>query len=130
MPALDKNIHLYTVTHEYGHMIQNKLIYDKMVEYGLDKLRISIDYTKRTKKAIFKEYYKIINSVQKECFKEIVNIAVKNNADFKLKDNLSQYGTTNFAEFFAEVFANSQMGKENELGRAMIEWLRMKGFDV
>ena len=130
MPALDENIHLYTVTHEYGHMIQNKLIYDKMVEYGLDKLRISIDYTKRTKKAIFKEYYKIINSVQKECFKEIVNIAVKNNADFKLKDNISQYGTTSFAEFFAEVFANSQMGKENELGRAMIEWLRMKGFDV
>lgn len=130
MPALDENIHLYTVTHEYGHMIQNKLVHDKMAEYGLEKLRTSIDYTKRTKKAIFKGYYKIINSVQKECFKEIIDIAVKNNSDFKLKDNLSRYGTTNFAEFFAEVFANSQMGKENELGKAMIEWLKMKGFDV
>lgn len=33
----------------------------------------------------------------------------------------------NAAEFFAEVFANSQCGKPNILGKAMNTWLEDKG---
>jgi hypothetical protein len=57
-----------------------------------------------------------------------MGIARQKNPDFSLTDNLSRYGRTNKAEFFAEVFANSQLGNPNELGLAMIEWLKQKGF--
>ena len=64
----------------------------------------------------------------KEHFDEIVEIAKNKNKDFKLSDNISEYGKTNYHEFFAEVFANSQCGEPNELGKAMNEWLKKKGF--
>ena len=130
MPVADENLSVYTVTHEYGHMLQNKLVYDEMVDYGLEKLQATINYNKRTKKGIFSRFYKIIDNVQMKCFREIVNIANKNNKNFKIKDNISGYGNSNFAEFFAEVFTNSQLGKPNELGKAMLEWLKMKGYDI
>ena len=130
MPVADENLSVYTVTHEYGHMLQNKLVYDEMVDYGLEKLQATINYNKRTKKGIFSRFYKIIDNVQMKCFREIVNIANKNNKNFKIKDNISGYGNSNFAEFFAEVFTNSQLGKPNELGKAMLEWLKMKGHDI
>lgn len=130
MPVADENLSVYTVTHEYGHMLQNKLVYDEMVDYGLEKLQATINYNKKTKKGIFSRFYKIIDNVQMKCFREIVNIANKNNKNFKIKDNISGYGNSNFAEFFAEVFTNSQLGKPNELGKAMLEWLKMKGYDI
>ncbi|MCI5674996.1 MAG: hypothetical protein MR314_02360 [Ezakiella sp.] len=43
-------------------------------------------------------------------------------------NNLSKYGYTNYSEFFAEFFANSQLGSTNELGKAMNEWLKNRGF--
>ncbi|WP_373244323.1 hypothetical protein [Megamonas funiformis] len=93
-------------------------------------MQATINYNKRTKKGIFSRFYKIIDNVQMKCFREIVNIANKNNKNFKIKDNISGYGNSNFAEFFAEVFTNSQLGKPNELGKAMLEWLKMKGYDI
>ncbi len=130
MPVAEENLSIYTVTHEYGHMLQNKLVYDAMISYGLEKLQATIDYNKKTAKGKFSRFYKIINNVQMKCFREIVNIATKNNKNFILKDNISEYGNSNFAEFFAEVFSNSQLGKPNELGKAMLEWLKTKGYDI
>ena len=37
------------------------------------------------------------------------------------------YGKKNKSEFLAEVFANSQLSKPNELGKAMNIWLNEKG---
>lgn len=64
---------------------------------------------------------------KKKIVDEIVAIAKKNSEEFELLKNLSRYGRTNDAEFFAEVFANSQLGEPNELGKAMNEWLKQKG---
>lgn len=127
MPALKENAAIYTVTHEYGHMLENTIIKKAMEEYGLDKLEKSIDYTKKTSKAVFKQYYKIQSETEKKCCAEILDIAKETNVSFKLSDNLSRYGKTNYAEFFAEVFANSQLGAPNELGKAMLVWLERKG---
>lgn len=127
MPALKKNAAIYNVTHEYGHMLENTIIKKAMEEYGLDKLEKSIDYTKKTPKAVFKQYHKIKSETEKKCCAEILDIAKETNVDFKLSDNLSRYGKTNYAEFFAEVFANSQLGAPNELGKAMLVWLERKG---
>lgn len=127
MPALKENASIYTVTHEYGHMVQNTVIKKAMEDYGLEKLKASIDYSKKTEKAIFKQYKKIWADTEKKCCAEILDIAKEANVNFKLGDNISRYGRTNYAEFFAEVFANSQLGAPNELGKAMLVWLERKG---
>lgn len=108
-------------------MLENTIIKKAMEEYGIDKLEKSIDYTKKTPKAVFKHYYKIQSETEKKCCAEILDIAKETNVNFKLSNNLSRYGKTNYAEFFAEVFANSQLGAPNELGKAMLVWLERKG---
>lgn len=127
MPALKENASIYTVTHEYGHMVQNTVIKKAMEDYGLEKLKASIDYSKKTEKARLKQYKKIWADTEKRCCEEILDIAKEANVNFKLGDNISRYGRTNYAEFFAEVFANSQLGAPNELGKAMLVWLERKG---
>ena len=127
MPALKENASIYTVTHEYGHMVQNTVIKKAMEDYGLEKLKASIDYSKKAEKARLKQYKKIWADTEKRCCAEILDIAKEANVNFKLGDNISRYGRTNYAEFFAEVFANSQLGAPNELGKAMLVWLERKG---
>lgn len=99
--ATDNNYVVYPIVHEYGHMIENLLI-------SLERPQSFDHYAL--------QYYK-----------EIIGIAKANNPSFVLYDNLSEYGRANYAEFFAEVFANSQLGAPNELGLAMQEWLKKKG---
>lgn len=123
MPALKENASIYTVTHEYGHMVQNTVIKKAMEDYGLERLKASIDYSKKTQKAMFKQYNKIHADAEKRCCAEILDIAKEANVNFKLGDNISRYGRTNYAEFFAEAFANSQLGAPNEIGKAMQVWL-------
>ena len=64
------------------------------------------------------------------CYNDIIAIAKKNNPAFDYLNSISEYGrkNNNRAEFFAECFANSQLGKPNDLGIAMTEWLKQKGF--
>ena len=135
MPFADGNEVAYNVTHEYGHILQNLLEQQRMIAKGLDlnnpmqfvdksKLRAK---TKTARLKAFKWYTDISKEVQDECFNEIVAIAKQNNPEFRLVDNISQYGRKDKCEFFAEVFANSQLGDPNELGKAMNIWLEQKG---
>ena len=130
MPFVDANADIYSVTHEYGHMIQNFLLRREYIRLGwsADAPRAFVDTTKKTANARFKWYIKAEENFQNQCYNELIGIAKQKNPDFSLADNLSRYGRTNKAEFFAEVFANSQLGNPNELGLAMIEWLKQKGF--
>lgn len=66
---------------------------------------------KKTAKARFRWYDNISKWTKKKIVDEIVAIAKKNSEEFELLKNLSRYGRTNDAEFFAEVFANSQLGE-------------------
>ena len=130
MPCSDEYVTKYTVTHEYGHIIQNILIKQRYIKEGWDETnpRAFYDGTKSTKKERFAWYNKLSEEVENEHYEEIIAIAKENNKDFNLLDNISDYGKSNKAEFFAEVFANSQCGKPNELGKAMQIWLKRKGF--
>lgn len=104
----DETLSKYTITHEFGHILQNS-IFEKAVRAGY-----------RDSKVQFLE----------ECYNEIITIAKKNNPNFKYEDSISKYGrkNNNRAEFFAECFANSQLGKPNDLGNAIEEWLVQKGY--
>ena len=125
----DEELSIYTVTHEYGHILQNTLIQQEMVLKGWSPTdpRAFVDVTKKTRPARFKWYYTTEKEVKDRCFDEIIDIAKQNNPNFSLSANLSDYGKSNKAEFFAEVFANSQLSKPNELGDAMNVWLKQKG---
>lgn len=106
----DKTLLAYTTTHEYGHMLQNVLYTLGKERNGTIGIYSSRDsYTLSVKNAI-------------------LEIAKKNNPLFRLEDNISEYGDRANTEFFAEVFANSQLGKPNELGIAMLEWLKEAGY--
>lgn len=125
MPTLEKNYGVYTVTHEYGHILQNVLMNKRidMDAYNAAKEAIGFNPARLTK---LRE--KTGNDAAKDIFSEILGIAKENNPDFSLKANISGYGKSNYQEAFAEVFANSQLGAPNELGRAMIEWLERQGY--
>lgn len=125
----DYELSIHTVTHEYGHMLQHCLIQNEMEAKGWtsDKPNAFLDYKKKTPNAVMKWYNNISNKTIKQHYNEIIAIAEKNNPAFNFTDNISRYGKSDYEEFFAEVFMNSQLSKPNELGKAMIEWLDMKG---
>lgn len=134
MPAAltDDELARYVVTHEYGHILHNTIYRSEMEKQGwtASKPYGMADYTKKTTKAIYKWYYKLFEATETAWQKEIIEIAKKNNPDFDLLGSISKYGMTNKREFFAEVFANSQLSKPNELGKAMNEWLEQKGLII
>lgn len=132
VPCLESELPIVSLTHEYGHMIQNNLVAQAMREAGWDESNYFafMDRKAKSKNAKFKWYIKQRKSVQDMCYNEIIAIAKEKNPLFVLEDNISGYGKTNKAEFFAEVFANSQLGKPNELGNAMNEWLERKGLII
>lgn len=99
-----KSVANYTVTHEYGHILHNQL-YSKAVQNGYKGSR-----------------NQWIGSVAR---------SIANNATSKYggsQKSLSTYGATNAREFFAEAFANSQLGAPNAVGKAMNDWLKGQGF--
>lgn len=117
-----------TVTHEYGHMLQNVIKKEYMESLGWKNsdMFAFVNKSAKTDKAKYKWYADVQKTVQNNCYDEIIAIAKRNNPVFDLDANISEYGKTSKAEFFAEVFANSQLGKPNELGVAMNDWLNKK----
>ena len=128
MPCLDKNLPIYTVTHEYGHIFENKVI----------RSRVDMDVFEKAYKAKMLEKNgakKAMDFLKKEeakqaktIWQEITQIAKEENPDFLVSKNISEYGKTNYFEAFAETFANSQCGSPNELGKAMNIWLERNGY--
>lgn len=95
----------YVITHEYGHMVENILSQQDM------------NGTIRTHRQNCERYKR-----------EILDIARFLDKNFDEDKCLSEYGTHNDNEFFAECFANSQLGKPNTLGEAMSIWLERRGY--
>lgn len=105
MPCKEENYDIYSMTHEFGHTLEMKMFKDSYPLGGND------------------EYTIFSNDVKND----IIKIAKKNNTDFEYNQNIGNYGKRNAKEFFAEVFANMELGKTNELGKAMKEYLIEKG---
>ena len=128
----DEELEVYVVTHEYGHILQNVLIQRRMESKGwsASNPRAFINTQRKTTKAQYKWYEDVRKEVEDECFSEIVAIAKSLNPKFSMSASLSRYGHKNKAEFFAEVFANSQLSNPNDLGKAMQIWLKRKGLII
>lgn len=126
MPFNKSYIKTYTITHEYGHVLEAH-ISKKRTDWTVINSKVA-KMVQPSHSQIRNVYIAEEKAQAKNIYEEIVGIAKKNNSSFSLKDNLSKYGHTNHFEFFAEVFANSQCGSPNELGQAMNEWLKKEGF--
>lgn len=113
MPCASDYYNVSVITHEYGHILQNTLIYR-----GISSSNVTVP---------FSTWYK---TEQNRIRQEIIAIATEANPEFDVMANISRYGKKNSAEFFAECFMNSQCGSPNELGNATNEWLRRQGFNV
>lgn len=126
MPALDKYIDVYSTTHEYGHILGHGIVHD-MVDFD------EFDKKERSAGTDLKKRSKVVHDESKKHYKsiwsEIVAIAKERNPAFKVADHISDYGKTSYEEAFAETFANSQLGKPNELGDAMNIWLSRNGHE-
>ena len=128
MPCLDENLPIYSITHEYGHILENKVIQSRVdMDVFEQAYRAKMLENNGTKKARdFRE--KEETKQAKTIWKEIAQIAKEENPDFLISQNISGYGKTNYLEAFAETFANSQCGSPNELGKAMNIWLERNGY--
>ncbi len=126
MPAKEEMLSVLTITHEYGHMLEAAIVRQNISAELLEKVEKLKAQGKR------REAKKILDAEEsKQCraiYNEIVDIAKADNENFVLKENLSQYGYTNIYEAFAEMFANSQCGAPNMLGKAMNKWLKKEGY--
>lgn len=127
MPISEDYMRVATITHEYGHMLENEIIRSRISQDAFDKYQAALERGER-KSVALTSLRSEEKTQAKAIFNEIVEIAKENNPDFVLKDNLSTYGHKNHFEFFAECFMNSQCGKPNELGKAMLTFLERSGY--
>ena len=130
MPCNKSERTKYIVSHEYGHMLFNYLLQNEYERLGWDSKNPDkfVNDKALTKKGKYKWYTKAKKNYAMQCTKEIIAIAKKNNPNFDINKNISDYAQKKDAEFMAEAFANSQLGRPNEIGLAMQQWLKEKGF--
>lgn len=93
----------YTVTHEYGHMLEN-VLYQRAKNQGYKGSQASFNGTVRN---------------------EICSLAAKYGAK---GSSPSRYGGTNSSEFFAESFASANLGNPSPYGKGMRDWLKQQGY--
>ena len=128
MPFTEDKWNVYTVTHEYGHILQFKVSQGREDWDALEE-KVKAKMAKNASYSQIRNIYKDAEKAQaKQMFEEILDIAKADNEEFNLRDQLSRYGASNYYEAFAEIFANSQCGEPNQLGKAMEKWLEKEGF--
>lgn len=127
MPVADEYLRVASITHEYGHMLENEIIRSRIKPDLFEKYQAALANGERRQTALvpLRQQERIIAH---DIFDEIVSIAKKQNSNFVLKDNLSKYGHKTYFEAFAEIFMNSQCGSPNELGKAMKIFLERSGY--
>ena len=111
MPCNENKYLEYTITHEYGHLIHMTLADRELSQYSIFTIRQYTDVMKYIKN-------------------RIIDIVRDDNPELTDKDIealQSNYSKRNEREFFAECFANSQCGKPNALGKAILKYLKNRG---
>jgi hypothetical protein len=115
---------VYTVTHEYGHIIENNVINDAFSKLSpLKQRELSTDGTK---------WMLWRNEQADNVWKEITGIAKEITGDdnFLSYNHLSDYGKTNTKEAFAESFASFALGGDSVMGKAIGVWFERKGLII
>lgn len=128
MPASEEKVASYTISHEFGHFIQN-ILFKKIKEKNPDeweKIREKA-FSKSTNSAVLKVIRSWYNNQAKIMKKDIILMANKLDSNINLKnykEYISEYGESSPEEFFAECFANLECGNPNILGKAIENYLK------
>ena len=106
MPCKEEKYDVYAMTHEFGHTLEMKMYKEKYVDGN------NIGYS----------YYA---SKVKD---DIIKIALEKHSEEEVLNAISEYGKSKKTqEFFAEAFANMELGKSNIIGDAMKIYLKKEG---
>lgn len=111
----DETLSRYVVTHEYGHMLENSI--------AAQDMKGTINTFPRLTERYREQIEKIARTIDSGYDKN------KSKYLSRYVRESTPYGHKN-EEFFAECFANSQLGQPNVLGQAMLQWLEKRGFNV
>lgn len=124
MPCSEDNASVYTLTHEYGHFIHNNLLKSYVDTHQEEYFKVKESALKASSvSASLKKITNFENKIIKTYVDDIMKIAKEIDPSTTFARDLSRYGKSNYAEAFAEIFANSQCGKPNALGKAMNRYL-------
>lgn len=133
-----------SIAHEYGHAIEYSLLslsgFGEALEQKLNELKEAAYYDWRKRASIQKEYKKAGKALRKQMFVDRVfpeifkrakqidsSITIPKNITakgYETAPNVSRYGATSWAEYFAESFANGMCGKPNAIGQATVEVIK------
>lgn len=136
-----ENYKYQTLNHEYGHAIEysclSRLGFKEHVEKRTAELLEKARYDYRVATRFKSESKKIVANARKELFYDkvfpeifkrakqydsSVSYPTKVTKDgYKIAPKISQYGASNWSEYFAECFANGVGGKPTALGKATVE---------
>lgn len=136
-----ENYKYTTLNHEYGHAIEysclSRIGFNDYVREKSAELLERARWDWKVAANFEKELNKIKRNGRKELFYDKVFPEVFKRAKqydgsvayparitkegYKTAPKISNYGTTNWAEYFAECFANGVGGKPTALGKAMVE---------
>lgn len=134
MPCAKEYYDVYTIAHEWGHVIQDYLITKIAKERGL-----KLDFVNDRDKTFIEMKY-IAQEMREDITREVEKSIGKKVTDKYIEETMSEYGRSYKSEenndlldtlygemdFFAECYANSICGKPNEWGLAIDKYLRDK----
>lgn len=115
-----ENLDLYTLTHEYGHAVENNYVRKYIKKHhGINTDERRLSYFRKEdnwRKEIDKDIRdSLFNEIKKEQNLSITEIKNK---------YFSEYGKSQMHyEWFAETFAQMILGEQNEFTRALEKWL-------
>lgn len=109
---------IYSTTHEFGHIIEFRYVDNLKYKalHNIDGL---------TREDYWRLQYEIVDEeIKEEIFNEAMNYSRLSRREFTDK-YLSRYGkSTSHFEWFAETFAQMELGEETPLTKALKKWLK------
>lgn len=125
MPIKEECAPFCTITHEFGHMIQNVLEKQHMDSHKDEfervrkkSLEIGLKNPSKGKK-ILNDYCGTIRATHAKEIRNIIKEIDPSITRTKFAEASSTYSIENDAEFFAEAFSNAECGEPNVIGSAM-----------
>ena len=123
MPRAKEKRAIYTVAHEFGHIVQNVLIW-KHLKASKAEYKAALAHDRISEKPTAVEQFRtrVARTHKEELFK-IVKEERPRMTKKDFENSMSYYGNERPSDFFAEAFANAECGKPNVIGKAMTTFL-------
>lgn len=125
-PCAKENRAVFSLTHEFGHVVQNVLMWEHInankanrMEYEDAVKQDRAAYNQRKRPTAIKKYR---DKIAKEHKKELMRIMKEINPQMtkdEKKAAMSRYGHSDAQEYFAEAFATAICGEPSIIGQAM-----------